>query len=304
MHVGIKLPSLGPLAESDALTATAERAEAGGFRSGWVSDHVVMPTRPRSRYPMSEDGSWPFPATQAFQDPLVALTWVAARTVTMQLGTGVLVLPLRDPLLLAKQVASLDVLSGGRVLLGVGTGWMAEEFALLGRDHASRGRRADAMIGDLRTCWGPDPFTLDGERSAHGALGMAPKPVRGAVPVIVGGHSAAARRRAVALGDAWYASGLPPDELARLVDALAEESERQGRTAPLPCGIRMPAVPPAEAADLADRYEAAGADFVVADVDYPALGRAGAVAAVDALTAALRPGDRDAQPVVPTLPTP
>lgn len=305
MHIGIKLPSLGPLASADALGATAVLAEEVGFRSGWVSDHVVMPTEPRSAYPMSDDGRWPFPADQAFQDPMVALTWVAARTTTLQVGTSVLVLPLRDPLLLAKQVASLDALSGGRVVLGIGSGWMAEEFELVGRSFADRGARTDAAVADLRACWGPDPFLLDGDRARHGPVAMAPKPRRGAaVPIVVGGHSPAARRRAVRLGDGWYAAGLSPDAFAEQRDALVAEAERTGRATPPLTGIRMPAVPPEACTDLIDRYEAAGADFAVVDLDYPHLSLTDAQRQVEALGRAVTPADRPGGPLAATSRTP
>jgi len=244
-HVGIKLPSWGTRVRPEAVREVAEAAEACGFGSVWVSDHVVLPAK----------GS-PLPPGTTFLDALATLSFAAGVTTTVQLATGVLIAPLRDPVPLAAQIASLDVLSGGRAVLGVGAGWLEGEFSLLERDFADRGKATDLLLGTLRECWAPDPVALPA-----GPASVRPKPARGRVPLVVGGHAAPALRRAAAHGDAWYASGLAP---ARFAATRAKLRALGG--AHVATGAKTPVTGPGDLPAAVGAYTAAGADFVVVEL--------------------------------------
>jgi probable F420-dependent oxidoreductase len=164
-----------------------------------------MVDRSSSRYPYSGDGAIPVPAEADWLDPFVCLTFAAAATTRIAIATGILLLPEHNPLLVAKQAASLDVLSGGRLRLGVGVGWSAEEFAALGVPFADRGRRTLEYVEVLRTLWRDDPASFNGRFARFDAVRMHPKPVRGGqLPVIFGGNSDPALARVAAAGDGWY----------------------------------------------------------------------------------------------------
>lgn len=270
MHIGIKVPNWGTLAGPAALAATAAAADERGFDSIWVSDHVAMPREPLTDYPYSGTAAPPFDSDTPFVEALTSLSYAAAVTRNVQLGTGVLVLPLRSPILVAKQAASLDVLSGGRLLLGVGAGWLADEFAVLGQGWADRGHRTDEAIRVLRACWAGAEVPLPGSGGRPQALAMNPLPARGArVPVIVGGHSAPALRRAALLGDAWYASDVAVPAFGGLVARLRTLDDATGD--PVAVGVRPRPVEADDAATTVSAYREAGADFVVLDANYSAL---------------------------------
>jgi probable F420-dependent oxidoreductase len=249
MHVGIKVPSWGPLAGPTAVARVAEAADDRGFGSVWVSDHVAIPAA------AAKDGTGLDPRTP-FLDALTTLAFLAGRTSRVQLGTGVYVLPLRHPIVVAKEAGGVDILSEGRLVLGVGAGWLKEEFELLGAPFGERGRRTDEAIDALRDCWGAT--------SSNGAVQMWPRPAR-SVPVVVGGHSPAALTRAVRRGDGWYASGLSASAFGALATQLAERlaAERPGER--LLVGARAADVPAAEVRRVVDAYGAAGAHFVILD---------------------------------------
>lgn len=278
-RIGVKAPNWGSLASSDSLSDTARLAERRGFDAIWVSDHVVMPTEPKSTYPFRADGRPPFDPRTPFQDPFVALAFVAAVTSYVELGIGVLVLPMRHPILVAKQAATLDVLSGGRAVLGVGTGWMREEFELLGQDFTARGRRTDEAIAIMRACWSDDPVDLGPAADRFGSVAMAPKPLRGAgLPVWVGGHSARALQRAARVGDGWYGSNVLPDAYAPLAKEVRRLREEHRGTADdaFTLGIKVPVSDPGDAARLREGYEAAGAGLIVFDMDMEHISHDGA----------------------------
>ena len=203
MRVGAKLPNSGALPAERGIARMASVLESSGFASVWVSDHVVMPATVRSRYPYADDGVATWATDDPWYDSIVALAMAAAVTDAVELGTAVLVLPQRNPVVLAKQVASLDRLAGGRVVLGVGAGWLAEEFAALATPFDSRGDRTDEWIDLLRACWTGRPDRFDG---AHYQLPAdvvcEPTPAR-PVPILVGGTTRAALRRARQRGDGW-----------------------------------------------------------------------------------------------------
>jgi probable F420-dependent oxidoreductase len=288
VHVGIKIPNWGPLASTDALVRTAVAADERGLGSVWVSDHVAVPRAPLADYPYSASATPPFDPSTAFVEAFVALAHVAAVTRSIQLGTGVLVLPLRHPILTAKQTASLDVVAGGRLVLGVGVGWLADEFAALGEPFAERGRRTDEAIGVLRAAWAGEDVPLREQGGRPASLGMQPLPRRGAgIPVLVGGHSAAALRRAAALGDGWYGSNLSAAEFGELARTLRALPGADG----LSVGARPGVVAASEAADAVSAFRAAGADYVVLDAPYAAMTGDEAVAWVHGVADAIDPSE-------------
>lgn len=230
MRIGVKLPHTG-----DAVaTRVAERAralESAGFDSLWVSDHVVLPSVIDSRYPFAEDGRATWPTDTPYLEAVVVLAAAAAATERIGLGTAALVLPQRNPVLLAKQVASVDAMSGGRVALGIGAGWLREEFDALAADFDERGTRMTEWIGLLRDCWtGRPPAHAGHYRLAADTL-VLPTPAH-RVPLYVGGHSPVALRRAGELGDGWLAQQAVPSldprrlerEIATVVAAAGDRA--------------------------------------------------------------------------------
>jgi probable F420-dependent oxidoreductase len=203
MRVGAKLPNSGALPAQLGIPHMAATLEEVGFASLWVSDHVVMPATVTSRYPYAADGVATWATDDPWYDAIVALSMAAAVTSTAELGTAVLVLPQRQPVILAKEISSLDRLAGGRVVLGVGAGWLAEEFAALATPYESRGGRTNEWIALLRACWTgrPDPFNGEHYRLPGGVV-CEPTPAR-PVPILVGGTTRAALRRARDHGDGW-----------------------------------------------------------------------------------------------------
>lgn len=192
-RTGVHLPNHDP--PRLGMRAMAALVEEAGFDSVWLSDHIVMPEGIRSRYPFSDDGVFFAKPEEDWLEWLTCAAYLAAATERVEIGVGVCVLPLREPLLLAKQVATLDRLSGGRAILGVGAGWMAEEFDALGVDFTTRGARMDEALQLLRRSWAGMPFP---------GVHSRPVPVRDPLPIYVGGDSPAALRRVAEYGDGWY----------------------------------------------------------------------------------------------------
>jgi probable F420-dependent oxidoreductase len=190
-----------------------------------------MVDRPASRYPYNDDGTIPVPADADWLDPFIALSFAAAATRRIALATGVLLLPEHQPLVVAKQAASLDVLSGGRLRLGVGVGWSREEFAALGVPFARRGARTAEYVAALRALWrDDDPTTFAGDFVGFEGVRVNPKPTRGTIPIVVGGTSDAALARAAAWGDGWYGFALGGlDEVRDRVGELRARARACGR---------------------------------------------------------------------------
>jgi probable F420-dependent oxidoreductase len=226
MRFGIAYANIGHFSRPDGAVALATAAEAAGFESLWTVEHVVVPHGYASTYPYAQDGKMPGGEEFPIPDPLVWLTWVGAHTTTLLLGTGVLVLPQRNPVVLAKEVATLDVMSGGRVLLGVGVGWLEEEFAVIGASFPDRGRRTDEYVEAMRALWSEDMATFSGDTVSFRQAILRPRPVNGRVPVIIGGHTPAAARRAGRLGDGFFPA---KGDLPALLDELRAAAERAGR---------------------------------------------------------------------------
>ncbi|MQY31617.1 LLM class F420-dependent oxidoreductase [Nocardia aurantia] len=233
----------------------ARRAEELGYRSWWVGDHVVLPS---PRVPES-----PMAPTDPILDPLVHLSYVAALTERLELGTGILILPQRNPLVLAKQVASLDVLSGGRVLLGVAAGYLEPEMTAVGVSPTERGGRTDEYLDAMRQLWTAPAPAFHGNYVNFEQVDAHPRPVRPDGPrIVIGGHSPAAYRRAVARGHGWIGNGSGPADLVRHLDGLrtaATEVERPARLGRLEINF-MQLDPVEVSADDARRYADLGVD--------------------------------------------
>lgn len=235
MRYGFYLPTRGPTATRDGILALAREGERLGLHSAMIADHIVFPTESESTYPYTVDGKHPSmgDALEAFS----ILGVVAGATERLRLVTSVLVLPYRNPVLTAKMVASLDVLSGGRVTLGVGVGWLKEEFdALASPDFTRRGAVSDEWIGIFKQLWTHSPATFEGRFYRYRDIRCEPFPVQKPHPPIwVGGHSPAALRRAARHGDGWHpvgaiaASPLPPQEMAAHLATLHRMTREAGR---------------------------------------------------------------------------
>ena len=229
MKFGCHLPMFGPIGTRDNVLTFARRMEALGYDSLWASDHVALPYDIASRYPYNPSGSFPLAADVAFLEPMTTLALVAGVTERVRLGTTILVLPHRNPVLAAKTAATLDHLSGGRVVLGVGVGWMREEIELLGGDYVHRGPWSDEAIAVMRACW-RDARTAHHGRFFHlDEIGVFPKPARGDIPIWIGGHTPRALRRVAELGDGWHAAFITPEALRDDLARLRQECVRAKR---------------------------------------------------------------------------
>jgi probable F420-dependent oxidoreductase len=218
MKFGLRYCNTGRYTDPREAVALLQAGEAAGFESAWTVEHVVVPRDYRSAYPYSPDGRMPGrePAF-SIPDPLIWMAYVAAATTRIRLATGILILPEHNPVLCAKQVATLDHLSGGRVILGIGVGWLAEEFDAMGVPFAARGARTEDYIAAMRALWEQDEPSHEGRFVRFQGAYMRPKPVAGTVPIVIGGHSEAAARRAGRLAQGFFpARGAPPELLAAL----------------------------------------------------------------------------------------
>jgi probable F420-dependent oxidoreductase len=235
VRYGFYLPTRGGCATPEALEAIVQRGEALGFHSVMIADHVVFPTTIASTYPYTVSGA--FPGGGDALEQLTLMAFVAGRTRTLRLVTSVMILPYRNPVVTAKMLATIDVLSRGRVTVGVGVGWLREEFeALDAPDFARRGTASDEYIRIFKTLWTQDPASFEGEFYRFDALRCLPPPVQKPHPPIwIGGHSAPALRRVARYGDGWHPVGanpavpLRPTELRASLDQLVRMTEAEGR---------------------------------------------------------------------------
>ena len=236
MQFGIIPPvRLGVTADPAWMTSFTRHAEACGFESVVLVEHAVVISDYQSTYPYAPSGKMPLPDDCRIPDPLDLMAYLAAITERITLATGVLVVPNHQPVVLAKRIATVDVLSGGRVRMCVGVGWMDEELRATGADPRSRGRRTDETIAAVRALWadaGPSGADFDGEFVSFHHAHSFPKPVRpGGVPIHIGGHSEAAARRAGRLGDGFQPLGLAPEVLSTRLAQVREAAEAAGRDA-------------------------------------------------------------------------
>lgn len=229
MRLGYVLPNIGPLASAANVVSAAERAEALDFDTVWVTDRLLFPLEPRTKYPGTPDGSLPDPYRQSL-DPMVVLSFVAGSTTRVGLGTSVLDAPFHNPAVLARAVAALDVLSGGRVRLGLGLGWSADEYEAAGQPMAGRGRRLDEFLRVLKTAWTADRVEFTGEFFSIPPAVMEPKPVQpGGPKITLGTFSPKGLQRAATLADGIHPTAVPPRILQKLRDGLFAAADEAGR---------------------------------------------------------------------------
>jgi len=224
---GLMFANTGPFVQPEGLTLLAQTAEEVGVESLWTVEHVAVPLGYESSYPYSRDGKMPGSEEAPIPDPLVWLTYAAAVTKKIKLATGIIILPQRSPLYLAKEASTIDVLSGGRFILGVGIGWLEEEFKALGVPFEARGPMTDESIEALRGLWAKGASEHKGDHYNWPPLESNPKPLAGRVPIVIGGHSKAAARRAARLGDGFFPARA--DKLDECLGELKAECDRIGR---------------------------------------------------------------------------
>jgi probable F420-dependent oxidoreductase len=229
MDFGIVLANTGPYATPDGARAIAHGAEAAGFESLWTVEHVIIPDGYESEYPYDPSGKIQGGDTTDIPDPLIWLSFLAGQTTSLKLGTGILILPQRNPVVLAKECATLDKLSDGRLLLGIGVGWLEEEFNALGVPFVDRGRRTDDYIHAMRALWSEPLASYHGEFVNFDRAISQPKPVAGKVPVIIGGHTKTAAKRAGRLGDGFFPGKGTNDEVHELISTMRATAEEHGR---------------------------------------------------------------------------
>jgi probable F420-dependent oxidoreductase len=229
MEVGVVIPNAGPKAGPANVVKVARWAEALGFHSVWVTDHVALHEQVDSFYPYRSHGRWDYPPETVWLDPLLSLLWAGAAAPSLKLGTSVLVVPLRHPVLLAKQISTLDFLTGGRFILGAGAGWMKEEFTIMGQSFANRGKRLLEMIEVMRALWSGERMEFAGEFYQVSGCKMYPTPVQRRIPVLFGGHSDFAIRRAAASGDGWHPTQITIDQLRDGLTKLRQYAAEHGR---------------------------------------------------------------------------
>ncbi|MEQ9450770.1 MAG: LLM class F420-dependent oxidoreductase [Pseudomonadales bacterium] len=228
MKIGLAFASSIAIDGAQAL-AICKRAEDAGLESVWGGEHVIMPDSITSKYPYTPDGKIPAEPETPIPDPLIWLAFAAAAAPTLRLGTCILIVPQRNPLILAKELATLDVLSGGRVELGLGVGWMKEEFDALGVDWARRGARNDEYIAAMQALWAGPHAEFHGEFVDFEPVTCSPRPVNGHIPILVGGDTDAAVRRAVRLADGYFPGEGDADRLQALLQRLHKATEDAGR---------------------------------------------------------------------------
>ena len=230
MKIGIMFANVGPWYLPDNAAAMGEAADTYGIESLWTVEHVVVPKDYQSQYPYSPSGKMPGPEESPIPDPLIWLSFMAAHTKNVRLATGILILPQRPPAVTAKEVATLDVLSNGRVTLGVGVGWLKEEFEVIGVPFEERGGRTDEAIQALRAFWTQDEPTFHGKYYDFENAKCFPHPVQaGGVPIHVGGHTKAAARRAGRLGDGFFPGTASFDDLGGLLEEMRQAAADAGR---------------------------------------------------------------------------
>jgi probable F420-dependent oxidoreductase len=230
----------------ESTVALCRRAEAAGFESVWGGEHVVLPSRIESKYPYTADGKIPAEPDTPIPDPLIWLAFAAAAAPKLRLGTCILIVPQRNPLVLAKELATLDQLSGGRVELGLGVGWLREEFEALGVPWERRGARNDEYIAAMRALWSGPHAEFHGEFVSFPPVTCSPRPVRGSIPVIVGGDTEVAIQRAARLADGYFPGEGDAARLGALIDRVRRAAEHAGRD---PASIEINAMFGAQMAD-------------------------------------------------------
>ena len=227
MNIGLSIPRLP---DAEGIRRFVMKAEELGFESVLAGDHILLPTGGTNQYPYTADGSFSRPADEPFLETMTMLGYMAACSSTIKLGSTVIILPYRNPLVQAKMFASLDVLTNGRMICGVGVGWLEKEFDTLGVPYAERGAMSDEYLQIFRTLWTQADPEFHGRYFDIEGIQFYPKPVQQPhIPIWVGGHSRAALRRTARLGDCWHTTRQTPDFVAQNLPYLREQAERADR---------------------------------------------------------------------------
>ena len=227
MKFGLRYLNTGRNVWSDKAISMAQAAEEAGFESIWTVDHVVVPKGYKSTYPYAASGRMgDGNEDMHYPDPLIYMAYLASVTKTIRLATGILIIPQRNPVVAAKQIATLDQLSGGRIDLGIGVGWLEEEFNAIGVPFEGRGKRTDEHIAAMRALWANDFAEYHGDFVDFEPIFCRPQPLNGTIPIIVGGHSKAAARRAGRIGDGFFPARGTPHDLFDIVKTTDKENGR------------------------------------------------------------------------------
>jgi len=230
MKFGISFATAGPFANPELFETLVLTAEEVGMESIWAVEHVVLPAGFASKYPYNKDGKFPGGEKAPIPDPLVALSYAAGMTRNLRLATGIMILPQRNPLYVAKEWASLDNLSRGRAMMGIGIGWLREEMEVVGVPFTERAARTEESVRAIRSLWKEQPEAFNGQYYQWGPLHSNPKPVqKPGVPIIVGGKVEGAARRAARVGDGFYPASGSMKTLPGLLDAMRDECAKLGR---------------------------------------------------------------------------
>jgi probable F420-dependent oxidoreductase len=278
MKIGLVPVNVG-VPNVEAMVALAQKAEAVGLESVWTFEHAIVPNDYSSKYPYSADGKIGVTPDTNFVDPLVALSTIAQATKRVRLGTGVNILPQTNPLLLAKQAASLDFVSGGRFMLGVGIGWLKEEFAAMGTPFEKRGARFDDYVAAMRMVWSGETVEHQSERLHWTGFKSYPVPLQSPLPVVIGGSKGKAFERIAKYGEGWFAPTVSADQLKPMLKQLEEACAAEGRD---PKSVEISAMwVPAMGLDALRQYEDVGVARLI--IPLQALGGGNPLEALDGL---------------------
>jgi probable F420-dependent oxidoreductase len=226
MKLGLFAVNYGTCGDPTSSVRISQAAEAAGFESAWTGEHIVLPDPALPSFPLA-------PETPML-DTIVTLTWIAAHTRRLRIASGIIVLPLRNPVLLAKELASVDVVSGGRLIVGVGAGWLEPEFGALGVPMQDRGKLMDDSLRAMRALWTMEKPTHRGSSASFGNVAAYPHPIqRPMPPIVIGGESPAALARAVMMGNGWYGFGLTLEQTRGHLESLRRAGEQHERPAEL-----------------------------------------------------------------------
>jgi len=264
MKIGLIGAGVGPAAEPEVLALMAQTAEQCGFHSLWAPEHVVLVDQYASKYPYSTDGRFGLPTQMDLLDPLSALTFAAAHSKRIRLGTGICLLPEHNPVVLAKVVAGLDKLSKGRFDFGVGIGWLAEEFTAVGVPWERRADRTREYLRAMKLLWTEDQPEFAGEFCRFPKVRMHPKPVQKPhPPIIFGGESNPALKRVSEVGDGWFGFNTSPEEARVRIGRIKQYAQAAGRGAVKLSFAVSPGMGMEIEVDALKRYRDAGADQVI-----------------------------------------
>lgn len=290
MKFGLRLPGAGPYAGPEAIEAFATKAEALGFDSLWMTDHVALPVDVQSKYPYREDGKFFWQPEAPYLDTILTLAWAAAATERITVGTSVLIPSWHQPLNTAKAFATLDVLNGGRTVVAVGAGWMREQFDIFGVPFESRGKRTTEYIKLLKHLWTEDLIDFHGDFFDYTGFKFYPKPVqKSGIPIWCGGKSDGVLRRVAAAADGWHPLYIAPDELESKLKQLEIYLGEHGRTLD---EISLSARPVTQAkmdAQTVKRYADLGVTLLIADTSFEHESLAGVLDELDRLADELMP---------------